>query len=655
MHLRTGAALGGALLALAGASVAQAKPIAEQSADRLASFRLVSVKLASTTVQAGNTLRVSGRVQNRRGRRAGTARATYTLRTSRTAKRGQRLGGDNISITKAGRFNSFRETLRVPRRVRPGTYYFTTCVRRGSGALIGECKRIRITVTAIPGPPAPVTPAPPVDNRSVSQKLRDALTPESLVRHLREFQAIADANGGNRASGFQGYGASVQYVVSELRAAGYTPTTQTFDFVLFSELAPAQLQRTAPTATTYTVGTDFDTMEYSGSGDVTAPVTPVDVVLAPPRAPVTSGCEDSDFAGFTRGNIALIQRGTCTFGEKAINAQEAGASAVIIFNQGNAPGRTELLTGTLGGPLEIPVVGTTFARGEELAAGGTTVRVRTVTSNDARTSTNVLADTPGGNADRVVVVGSHLDSVAEGPGINDNGSGSSFNLELAIQMAKQGITPTNKVRFAFWGAEESGLIGSTRYVASLSEADLGRVAANINVDMMASPNHARFVYDGDFSDTPPPATAPDVNPGSARIEQLFKDWFSSQGLYTEPSAFDGRSDYKAFQDAGIPAGGLFSGAEGIKTADQALPTKFGGTAGLAYDPNYHQAGDTIANIDVTGFKQLADGGAHVVALLATDPALRNAGGGARAVRSSGAEDGSMRSADAEWLGNHLIR
>ena len=289
-----------------------------------------------------------------------------------------------------------------------------------------------------------------------------------------------------------------------------------------------------------------------------------------------------------------MQRGTCTFAEKVVNAQEAGASGAIIFNQGNDPGRMDVVAGTLGetaqdgqpdpADVTIPAVGISYAEGERLAneSDPTTGQVIVDAQSDRRKSSNVLADTATGNPDNVTIVGSHLDSVPEGPGINDNGSGSAFNLELAIQMKKQKIKPANRVRFAWWGAEESGLVGSTRYVAAISDEAFAQIAANLNFDMLASPNHANFVYDGDFSDTPPPATAPDVNPGAAKIERDFVDYFNSAGVATEPTAFDGRSDYKAFQDNGVAAGGLFSGAEVAKSAAQVA--KWGGTAGVAFDP-----------------------------------------------------------------------
>jgi Zn-dependent M28 family amino/carboxypeptidase len=231
-------------------------------------------------------------------------------------------------------------------------------------------------------------------------------------------------------------------------------------------------------------------------------------------------------------------------------------------------------------------------------------------------------------------------------------------------MAKHRIRPENRVRFAWWGAEESGLVGATRYVAAISDEEFAKIAANLNFDMLASPNHANFVYDGDFSDTPPPATAPDVNPGAAKIERDFVDYFDSVGVATEPTAFDGRSDYKPFQDNGIAAGGLFSGAEVAKS--QAQADKWGGMAGVAFDPNYHQAGDNISNLDLNGWEQLADGGAHVLAMLAEDRKLRETlAGGASAKTSKKAVKAKTRKAKrlskaqtaplGEYLGDRVYR
>ena len=197
-------------------------------------------------------------------------------------------------------------------------------------------------------------------------------------------------------------------------------------------------------------------MEYSGAGDTTAPIQAVDVLMppGPTASSSTSGCEAADFAGFTAGNIALIQRGTCTFAAKAANAEAAGASGVLIYNEGQE-GRTDTLNGTLGGPgSNIPVVGTSFAVGQELfnllQNGEVRVHLATFTTVINVQTSNVIADSTTGRADRTVVLGAHLDSVPEGPGIQDNGSGSATILEIAEEMSELGIEPRNRVRFAFW-------------------------------------------------------------------------------------------------------------------------------------------------------------------------------------------------------------
>jgi Zn-dependent M28 family amino/carboxypeptidase len=418
-----------------------------------------------------------------------------------------------------------------------------------------------------------------------------------ILQHEREFQAIADANGGTRASGTPGYTASADYVDGQLEGAGYKVTRQEFDYELFIENSDPVLDPTDPDLPAYTPDEDFATMDYSGSGDVTAPLQAVGGIVIPSSGGATSGCSEEDFAGFEPGNIALIQRGTCDFRVKAENAEAADAAGVVIFNEGNEDpddDRLGLLLGTLDPPeVGIPVVGTTFAEGEELynllQEGPVSLRLAVHATVETRTTENVIADTPTGRADRTVVVGSHLDSVPEGPAINDNGSGSATDLEVALQMARLDIQPRNRVRFAFWGAEESGLVGAQYYVDSLRKREIKDIAVNLNFDMVGSPNYVRFVYDGDASDTDSLGST-----GSGVVEDVFTDYFDSQGLASKPTAFDGRSDYDAFISVGIPAGGLFTGAEGIKTAQEA--EVYGGVAGVAYDPCYHQACDSLTPV-----------------------------------------------------------
>ena len=494
---------------------------------------------------------------------------------------------------------------------------------------------------------APAATAAPDPNK-VSQKLRDDVTVGAIRAHQQALQNIATMNNGTRASGTPGYEASVAYVIRRLERAGYRLQRQEFQFKTFEELAPATFQRVSPDPRTFTDPAEFTIMGYSGSGDVTAGLTPVDLVLPPGAAAnsSTSGCEAADFPASTAGTIALLQRGTCPFATKVENAQAAGAIGAVVFNEGQA-GRTDTLAGTLSEDTTttIPVLGASFAVGNELAAQpDAAVRITTSTRIETNTSSNVTAELAPRNAakaGKVVLLGAHLDSVLEGPGINDNGSGTAAILEIAEEMAED-RAPRNPVRFAFWGAEESGLVGSTRYVEALSEEEGARIGLNLNFDMLGSPNFVRFVYDGDGS-----AFGTAGPPGSDDIEHTFQAYFASQGLAIDPTAFDGRSDYKPFIDVGIPAGGLFSGAEGVKTAEQ--QARYGGVTGEAYDRCYHQACDTFSNVSIRGLRQLSDAAAHATAVyaarlepLGAPPAAQAQGEGAAAKAATKLGDNDQR-------------
>ncbi|WP_084965835.1 M20/M25/M40 family metallo-hydrolase [Thermoactinospora rubra] len=242
----------------------------------------------------------------------------------------------------------------------------------------------------------------------------------------------------------------------------------------------------------------------------------------------------------------------------------------------------------------------------QLDAAGFATTLQTFTYNGA-TGYNVIADWPGGDPNDILMVGAHLDSVTAGPGINDNGSGSAAVLETALQVARQGLQPTKHLRFAWWGAEELGLRGSRFYVNNLPAAERAKIKGYLNFDMVGSPNAGYFVYDGDDSDGVGAGPGP---AGSAELERVLQDYFASIGVPTRGTDFDGRSDYGPFISAGIPAGGTFTGAEGIKTSAQAQ--LWGGTAGQAFDPCYHRSCDTTANINDTALDRNADAIAHAV-------------------------------------------
>ena len=502
-------------------------------------------------------------------------------------------------------------------------------------------RRFVAALTALAAFAGPVATASAEPNANNSPKLRAAVTVDGIHEHMAAFQAIADANSGNRLAGTSGHDASAQYVYDRLEAAGYDPQFQEFTYTFTGNRTAPVLARVG--GTPYAPGFQFTTpgsLAPADSGDVTAPLFAVDLRI-PSTGGSTSGCEAADFAGFPAGAIALIQRGTCDFVVKVQNAINAGASAVILFNEGNAADRMGLFNPATTGNL--PVLAATFAVGQELANGrttgltGTQARVRVDIISQQLSTRNVIAETSGRD-DNVIVVGAHLDSVEDGPGINDNGSGSGTILEIAEALQK--TKPRNAVRFIWFSAEESGLLGSAYYVSQLSDAEKADVAGMLNFDMLASPNFVRFVYDGDLSSFPGPVGGAPA--ASAVIEEIFLDYFEAQGLPTEPTAFDGRSDYRDFIRAGIPAGGLFTGAEVRKTAAQAAI--YGGAAGEQYDPCYHAFCDTLATIDgvppalalanpataesmrgngLVGLDQMSDAAAHAVITLAQSTAVLN--------------------------------
>jgi Zn-dependent M28 family amino/carboxypeptidase len=488
----------------------------------------------------------------------------------------------------------------------------------------GSSRRIpiRIALVAVLGllaamlVPLPAALAAPADRcerqtNNTYRKLLECVTLEGVREHQAALQEIADNNDdpfypGTRAAGTEGYANSVDYVAGLLKDAGYDVT---LDPVEFDFNFPAELRQLTPVTATYETGA----FTGSGSGEVTGQVIPVDINLTPPRES-TSGCEAADFAGIDwsgDADIALIQRGTCFFGDKAHNAELAGAEAVIIFNQGNTPDREGLIvadatsitlpdgtTGTI--THNIPVVGASFANGVALSQPGSTAFVK-VLPTERRTDYNVIAELPGKNEDNVVMAGAHLDSVTEGPGINDNGSGSAALLETALTMAK--LKPENTLRFAWWAAEELGLLGSTDYVEGLSEAERDRIALYMNYDMVGSPNYIFMVYDADQSTFPAPEGVP-IPEGSTAIEDLYESYYTFIDEPYDDTEFSGRSDYQAFIENGIPSGGLFTGAEEVKTEEQ--EAIWGGTAGEQFDPCYHQACDTFENVDLHALEVNSD-------------------------------------------------
>lgn len=428
------------------------------------------------------------------------------------------------------------------------------------------------------------------------EKLLECVTAAGVREHLAAFQAIADEHGGNRATGTAGYQASVDYVVDKLTGAGYEVTRHSFEFMFEP---PNVLLQHEPIDQRYAAGIIIG----SGSGEVRGRIIPVN----------RSGCEATDFAGLDfsgASDIALLEEGACTQYVKARNAEVAGAEAMIFLitdafgiGMGIPVGRVAQTPDDTSGNFELPIVAVSRKHAVDLVQEGSEALVR-VTLPVEMTQSSLLAELPGDENGSVVMVGAHLDSVFDGPGISDNASGSAVILETAMQMAN--VAPHNTVRFAWWGAEETQpyRVGSETYVASLSQEELNRISLYLNLDMIASPNSVFFVYDGTTSDDLSVASR---WASSADITSLFASYYTDFGLPFERLNPDRHSDHAPFMAQGIPVGALNTGAEGLKTDEQA--SIFGGTTGESYDPCYHKACDTLDNINLDALDVNADAAA----------------------------------------------
>lgn len=437
-----------------------------------------------------------------------------------------------------------------------------------------------------------------------SAAFQAAVKPRNILAHLRQLQVVADRYG-DRAAGREGYNASSRYVEAKLREAGYVPKRQYFDFTYSSVEANDFTAAGAPVDNTVLTGSPS-----TPDGGVTS------TLVVPAQA---QGCDAAAWNGVdATGKIALVSRGTCTFAIKSAAAKAAGAAGVVIYNNVATP----FTGGTLGEttPDLAPTTGISQAEGQRLAtavaAGPVAATLDLDILVEQRRTWNVIAETSRGRTDNVVMMGAHLDGVQDGPGINDNGSGSATLLETAIQLKKFEKKIHNRVRFAWWGAEEIGLLGSTHWVNNLVATNPGALddlAVYLNYDMVASPNYIIGVYDADQSTSP--ASAP-VPAGSIETERTFRKFFAERKQPVVDTAFSGRSDYQAFIVNGVAAGGLFTGADGVKTEREVQ--LFGGRAGLTYDPNYHSERDSIANVNARALQIMTNAIAHMTIILGQD-------------------------------------
>jgi Zn-dependent M28 family amino/carboxypeptidase len=454
----------------------------------------------------------------------------------------------------------------------------------------------------------PTGPGPSAAATDFAKTLTQRVTTDAMMGHLSKLQQIADEHGGNRALGSPGYDASVDYVANTLRDKGFDVQTPEFEIRL-------------PFA-------DDPTLNVGGATIAAKPLqftigTPPDGVSGPlvaARVEDSPGCTASDYDGLpVSGAVVLVDRGTCQFTDKQVAAASRGAVALIVAN--NEEG--DQMGGTLGEKtdVKIPVISVTKASGERLRGDQGTATIKLNAGVRVEKTRNVIAQTKTGSASDVVMIGAHLDSVPEGPGINDNGSGVAAILETALQL---GASPQVKyaVRFGFWGGEELGLLGSDNYVASLDLDALKDISLYLNYDMVGSPNPGYFTIDGDQSLPPDPNhQVPRVPEGSAGIERTLVAYLKDAGKSPEDIDFEGRTDYSSFTLAGVPAGGIFSGAEENMTVAQAQ--RWGGRANQPFDPNYHKASDTLEHIDRTALEINGRGVAYGVGIYAQDQSGRN--------------------------------
>ena len=426
------------------------------------------------------------------------------------------------------------------------------------------------------------------------QKLLPCIQTRDLWSHMETFQAIADANPGpdghaSRNSGEPGYKASADYVAAKMKAAGYKVTLQPYTFDYSSFIGTPTWSENSPTPHSFTLVDEWN--PGSSNGTVTdKPVQPAGGIVIPPTdtSSSTSGCTSADFSGFTAGNIALIQRGGCNFGVKVQNATAAGASGVIIFNEGN-PGRTAVVNGSIvdadGNPFvaSIPVAFTSFDIGQQLyneARSATpphmSMDVKTIVDPN-RTDWNVIAESKGGDPNHVLVVDAHLDAIY-GAGMLDNASGSATILNIAEKMQK--AHPRNKLRFIWFGGEELGLLGSEYYVSHLSPAELGRINYDLDADVTATPNYLIGVLDPAapdlFGRTVSETFPANVYEPSKIARDMGVDYLDSIGKNHEFLSPVGTDAFK-FNKAGVPASGVLTGQDCCKLPEEV--DLFGGQLG----------------------------------------------------------------------------
>ncbi|MET1231812.1 MAG: M20/M25/M40 family metallo-hydrolase [Candidatus Limnocylindrales bacterium] len=448
-------------------------------------------------------------------------------------------------------------------------------------------------------PPTVPTPRPP-DARAAT----DVITEDGLRSHLIMLADVTDAATGYRSVGSPGYDAATDLVADALRGLGWSVTDDAFDAPTFADDGESVLEAGGRT---YGVD-DVRPLIFAPPGAVSGPVVAID--WRPGASDRTGrGCQAADYGDLPQGAIVLVRSGPCFRRDQVIAAQAAGAGG-FVAGYGSAPsGSVPRSTLIDPGGLEIPAIAASGLVADALAAlseAGGTARITTTGRTTETPTRSIIAELAGSEPGSVVMLGAHLDSVIDGPGINDDGSG--VAALLAIARALRETRPRATVRLAFWSGEELGLLGSSHYVAGLTDAERTEIVAYLNADMVGSPNGFAGVYDE--------ASAPD---GAKAITALLSAAVERAGARPVPVDLAGVSDHLPFGRAGIATGGLFSGASEKVDATQAA--SHDATAGQPADGCYHRPCDDLTNVDLELARVLTAALADVTVRLANTPEL----------------------------------
>lgn len=450
----------------------------------------------------------------------------------------------------------------------------------------------------------PAADAPEIDPDTFATDLAAAMDVDAMSVHLQKLQDIADANDGNRADGTPGYDASVDYVAQTLRDNGFDVQTPEYTRLAITREGTQSLTvggRSYPVSQASLLFT-------TARGGLSA---------AAVRPAMAAGCVAADYGTVVAsGAIVVVNDADCSLVDKHDAAVARGAAGVLVVSVPGPDGSPEGLFETgYYRDLSLPV-GVISDAAVDSALKRTRSPVKLVLETTAKevTSRNVLAQTRTGDTRNVVMVGAHLDSVARSPGINDNGSGVASLLEIATHLGAEPQV-TNAVRFGFWGSSEAGLAGSTRYVHGLNRDELNDIALYLNFDTLASPNAGFFTYDGDQSgQANPDLPSADVPDGSEGIERTLAGYLNLAGKRPADMPLGFTTDYSPFLSAGVPIGGLTSGSTQKKTEVQVR--LWGGEEGVAFDPTYHSARDTVTGINRAALGIMASAAAFAVATYA---------------------------------------